>query len=255
MKINFKSTLLMLSATLCFFVAQAFSADLTLNIYPNTIKIGTFYNGTSVKVSGLISNSADVIVRLSGEGEELHLKKKGKVAGLLWMNTGDLTFQDAPLVYKIYTPKGMDNLDNSPAHEFGFSALKERVKIEPASEDSQFYLQEYIRLKQKQKLYSLNPGGVTYTDKNDGTKSYQTTIMIPPSLKQGNYSIDAAVIENGNLITTDSQPLILQQTGLPEKIATMAFGHAVWYGVMSVVIAIIAGLIMGVLFRGKGGAH
>jgi ABC-type dipeptide/oligopeptide/nickel transport system permease subunit len=35
----------------------------------------------------------------------------------------------------------------------------------------------------------------------------------------------------------------------------MAFEHSLLYGIMAVVIAVFAGLFMGVIFKDRGGAH
>jgi hypothetical protein len=37
--------------------------------------------------------------------------------------------------------------------------------------------------------------------------------------------------------------------------ASLAHEHALLYGVLSVVIAVLTGFIMGFVFKGKGGAH
>ncbi len=255
MKTNYKLFILILLATALSMTDKTFAAALTLDLSPAKVDIGTFYNGTTVKVSGQLPAAAEAVIRLSGQAEEIHLKRKGKIAGLLWMNTGDLTFDNAPRVYKVVTGKGLTDLENSAAREFAFPALRKRIEISPAGDDNAFMLEEFIRLKTKEGLYSTTSDGISYGPEKNGVKSYEATLDIPSSMKQGDYAIDVSVVQDGNIIATSSKPLPLKQIGFPEQLSTMAYGHALWYGIMSVVIALMAGLFMGLLFKDKGGAH
>ena len=44
-------------------------------------------------------------------------------------------------------------------------------------------------------------------------------------------------------------------TGFPKFISDMAFNHSLIYGILAVIIAILAGFVMGFIFKDKGGAH
>ena len=252
---NLKIFILILLGTIWFQFGNASAASFHLQLTPANVDIGTFYNGTTVNVSGEVPVASDVVIRLSGEGEELHLKRKGKIGGLLWMNTGDLTFHNAPKVYKLLTGSGLKDLKNSAAQDFSFMALKNRIEIFPEGSDNDFLLKEFVRLKTKDNLYSITPDGVTYSHEEGDIKSFQATISIPPSMKQGEYSVEVVAVQDGNIIGTSSKPLVLKQVSFPLTLSTMAFGHPLLYGIMSVGIAIMAGLCMGMLFKGKSGAH
>ncbi len=255
MKKNHKLYFFILLTGLWLQSGNAKGATLDINLTPETVDIGTFYNGTTVKVTGQIPAAAEIVVRLSGEGEELHLKRKGKVAGLLWMNTSDLIFENAPKVYKVATGSGLMDLDTSAAQDFGFPALKSRIEISPASSDNDFLLQEFIRLKSKDALYSSTPGGVSYGPEAGGIKSYETTMSIPSNMKPGDYAVEVAALQDGSIIGSSSKPLTLQQVGFPQQLSKMAYGNGLWFGIMSVAIAVMAGLFMGIAFKGKSGAH
>jgi len=228
---------------------------ITMNLTPDLIEIGAFYNGTVVKVSGTIPAGAEAAIRLSGEGEDLHLKKKGKVSGLLWMNIGDLTFHNAPKVYKLYTSKGLDDLDYNPASDFGFAALINRIEISPAGEDKDFFIREFVRLKKEEDLYSQEGNSIHFAPPEAGMKSYEASLAIPPGMKPGTYTVETAVVQDGSIIGIASTSLTLKQVGFPAQLLSMAFGHAIWYGIMAVAVAIMAGLLMGILFKDRGGAH
>jgi len=255
MKKSFKISFLILLGSLCLQLNTVSATDLHLHLSPETVDIGTFYNGANVTVTGVVPIASDIVVRLSGEGEELHLKKKGKVGGLLWMNTGDVTFHNAPKVYKLVTGNTLKDLDNSPARELGFAALKNRIKIVPEDSNNSFLLKEFIRLKTKADFYSITAKGIRYSPGKGGIKSFKATLPITPAIKQGTYTVEVAAIENGSIVGRSSLPLVLKQIDFPKKLSSMAFDHSLWYGIISVIIAVLAGLFMSFLFKDTGGSH
>jgi len=255
MKRNFKVCFLILLGSLFLQLNTVSAADFHLALSPATVEIGTFYNGVDLIVTGQVPIASEIVIRVSGEGESLHLKKKGKVGGLLWMNTGDIIFHNAPKVYKLVTASALKDLDNSPAREFSFAALKNRIEMLPEGSDNDFLLKEFIRLKTKANLYSITPDGISYSPGEGDIKSFQATLHIPPSMKQGEYSVEVAAVQNDSVTGTSSLPLVLKQVGFPEKITSMAFGHSLWYGIISVIIAVLAGLFMSLLFKDNGGSH
>jgi len=254
-----KKLIILLSLAILTFggmIGTGFAADISMTLTPAVVEIGTFYDGTSVMVEGQIPANAEAVVRVGGEGEELHLKKKGKVGGILWMNTGDVTLENAPNVYMVYTPKEITDLDISPARQLGIPALKDRITVAPASEDKDFIVREFIKLKKKEALYSVNDETVKYGDISKGMKSFRVQIVVLPRMKQGIYQIDLGVIQNGKLSGIISKELKVKFIGFPAKLSKLAFGKPITHGVMAVFIAIAAGLFMGIVFKGKGGgAH
>jgi len=252
-----KKIIILLSAvlTLMGLSQTSLAADISMTMTPAAVEIGTFYNGTSVMVEGRIPANAEAVVRVSGAGEELHLKKKGKVAGILWMNTGDVTLENAPNVYMVYTPKEITDLDISPARQLGFPALKDRIAVAPASEDKDFIVGEFIKLKKKEALYTVNDETVKYGQVSNGMKTFSVKVAVPPRMKQGPYKIDLGVVQDGKLAGIISKDLQVKLIGFPAQLSKLAFGKPITHGVMAVLIAIAAGLFMGVVFKGKGGAH
>jgi len=74
---------------------------LQLNIKPASISIGTFYQGTDILVSGKIPDDCEVVGVFTGNSNVLHLKEKGKILGLLWMNLDTLIYNNVPNVFLV----------------------------------------------------------------------------------------------------------------------------------------------------------
>lgn len=247
-------TLLLVPVLLAFAETRS-SAEVTVGLDRSTVEITAFYNGTTLKASGTVPAGTEAVVVVSGKPETLHLKRKGKVANLLWMNVGDLSFHDAPRVYTIYTSEGARDAAENPELECSFPALERRVKIEPPGKDEHFFFGEFLKLKKHDKVFASVPGAVSLEAGEDGNRSFETTLQIPPRMGQDDYTVTAFAVDGNRVVDRAEAKLQVRQAGFPASLSKLAFGQALLYGVLSVLVAVAAGFIMGAIFGGKGGAH
>jgi uncharacterized protein (TIGR02186 family) len=230
-------------------------SNIQLKLSTNTINISTFYNGTTLEATGTVPADSDVVLEVSGPKEDVHLKVKGKVMGVLWMNKTDVSLENAPADYMLYYPENIKEDIFGPETGIGYEAVEEEITIEPDTEDRAFVFKEYVKLLEKSGVYAMNEGGVTYGPVADGKKPFTATLNIPSKMKPGEYHVRAISLKNDSVTGSIDEPLTLQLTGFPKLIANLAFGKPLLFGIMAVVIAIFTGLVIGTLFKGGGGAH
>ncbi len=247
-------TALLLFPAFCV-AAPAAGEEIHINLSQKVIEISTFYNGTTLEAKGSVSQDNDVLIVVSGPKHDVHLKEKGKVAGFLWMNKTDVSLENTPAVYMIYTPKGAaENFLNTETG-VGYKALVNDISIKPESEDKSFIFAEYVKLMEKSGVYAVNENSVVYGSTAKGMKEFSVTLSIPSKMTPGTYSVKAIAVQNGTTVSETSQALNLELTGLPATIAKLAYGSPLLFGFMAVFIAIATGLLIGMIFRGGGGAH
>ncbi len=235
--------------------ANAAQEDLSLELAHKTVQISTFYNGTTLDVSGVVAADEDVVLQVSGPRVEVHLKEKGKVAGFLWMNKNDVSLENTPAVYMVYTPKGPVEKFISPGLGLGYQALLKDIDIAPEDADKAFIFSEYVKLMEKSGAYAIHEDSVDYGNPADGRKSFKATLVIPSKMGAGEYSVEAVAVKDGAAVGRVQSGLTLELSGLPALISSLAYGSPLLFGFMAVFIAIAAGLLIGVIFRGGGGAH
>jgi len=249
------------AALVCLPPALRAEQPVTVNLEPASVNISAFYNGTDVTVHGQAPADAEILIRLTGTRHDVTLKKKGKVGGLLWMNVGEVTFENVPSVYLLYTSKGLGEMAAAANHNrwdslgLGFEAIKQEMQVLPTPNDKEVVFKEFMKLKNHEELYNLDPDAVRFESAHGAMKTYTATIHVPSKLKPGTYQVDVIAVNGDEIIEGGSQQLKLTQIGFPAFLSSMAFGRALVYGIMSVVIAIFAGLGMSMVFRSKGGAH
>ncbi len=256
MKQIYVSILTILMVSLVFpWSSRASEEPLLMELAVKTIQISTFYNGTTLEVTGSLPEGADVVLQVSGPKKDVHLKEKGKVAGFLWMNKTDVSLENTPAVYMVYTPAGPVDTFVNPELGIGYKALLADIAISPESADKPFIFGEYVKLMEKSGVYAVNEAAVTYGEPNDGVKGFAVTLTIPSKMSAGDYTVEAIALKDGAAISKVQENLTLELSGLPATISKMAYGSPLLFGIMAVFIALATGLIIGVIFRGGGGAH
>ncbi len=235
--------------------SMAASKTVRFELAASTIEISTFYNGTTVEVTGSLPTDADLLLTLSGPKHDVELKLKGKMAGLLWMNKADVKLENVPSVYQIYTPEGTSSEFPGPQSGIGYKSLAREITIEPESADKMFIFGEYVKLMEKSGVYGINRGSVSYAPAGEKRKNFSATLKIPPKMGADTYRVEAFAVKDGAVAASAAKDLTLVLSGLPRAIASLAFGRPLLFGIMAVFIAVATGLIIGALFKGGGGAH
>jgi uncharacterized protein (TIGR02186 family) len=244
-------------------LAQPFSSiagDITAHLSPEAVDIGTFFNGAKVYLSGDVSRDSEVVVRVSGMPQDVALKKKGKVLGLLWMNLGSITIHNAPNLYLVYISKDLEHIASTQPAKwkklgFGFAALEKEIDMSAGEAEREAIFKEFLKLKESEGLYAIEAGGVRYGETESGDRTFKAVLEIPPRLSPGKYSVEAFSVKDGSVAARTKADLQVNQVGLPALISTLAFNRGALYGLLATIIAIAAGLLIGVIFKGEKGAH
>ncbi len=236
-------------------------AGMTVRIEPSTLLLGTFYRGTDIKITGTVPDGCDVVVRFMGIEKELHLKKKGKVLGLLWMNLDTFKFKGVPNVCLIYSSTRLAS-DTSKAKEardeawkLSLEALENRIGIEPEPKDRSFLIKELIKMKKLEGLYLESEGSVTVVSGDGEQRTFEAHVNVPSSLTPGKYVIEVYALRDGRIVETKTTPVEAKLVGFPAFLYNLAFNHALLYGLLATMVAIAGGLLMGVIFGAGKGAH
>lgn len=234
-------------------------AELAVKANHDHIKIDFFYHGSSVSVRGASDPGTDLIIKIaSPEGHET-LKKKGKVAGFLWMNVGDLKLEHAPNLYMVHSTGRLDEMLNAgdlERHVIGYPALKKHIGIAPAANQAEkdMWFSEFLKLKQDSNLYAMSEGKISVT-KGGGKQNYYVLLDWPYQAPPGDYTVTVYAVKDKIITDTAEATVKVAQVGLVETLSSMAKKNAALYGFISVAAALGAGFGVGMVFRKGGGAH
>jgi len=242
---------------ICLFtVSTAGAQDVArMTVEPQAINIGALYNGTTLTAKGSLPADSEAIVRFMGTSCELHMKQRGKVGGIVWMNLDSITFKGAPgvcLVSSAVDFKRLEANGGTSIRVLKLSGLKGSVQIEANGDGHENAFEEFVKLKQKEGLYREMLGNISYESASEGQKTFLAKIPIPSRLSPGAYTVELDVVRNGEVIGRAEQPVTANLVGFPALLAGLAFGHSALYGILATIIALLAGLAIGLVFQGRG---
>jgi uncharacterized protein (TIGR02186 family) len=226
--------------------AQALVADLS----DHFIAITTGFIGTDVLLFGAIEGDGDVVVVLRGPAGRELVRRKSRIAGI-FVNDREVPFLGVPTFYSVSSNRPLDEI-LSPSvrmrHEIGFDTLR-FVPEKPADAANPALIEEFrsalIRNKQRAELYVEDPGKVVFL----GARLFRTRVYFPSTLPTGSYTADVYLVRGGQVISAQSTPLIVSKVGFGATVFDFAYGWPMAYGVLAVLVALLAGWLAALAFR------
>jgi uncharacterized protein (TIGR02186 family) len=229
-----------------------------MKVDPTEIRVGILYSGATIQVEGAIPAGYEAAVLCSGEEGSIELKRKGKVFGLLWMNVGEVVFDDVPSVYLLSTSRPLSDLAPSPVLEglgVGYSALQSRVGRSPESAEPGGDFGEFLKLKESENLYSYDEGGLRLEPEPTGAMHVSSECVLPSKVPWGEYEVHLIGFKAGKGEVLQTERLHVAPVGVTAGIFDLARNHGLLYGILAVLIALGVGLLTGLAFglRSKKG--
>jgi len=223
-----------------------------LEVVPSRIEIGLRYDGATVHVAARIPAGHDAAVLVTSGTERLELKEKGKVAGVLWMSVGAVAYENVPVLYRLLTTAPLEVLAPAEvlaAYRIGYSAV---VRAEGSSPDR---VPELIRLKERDGLWAIDEGGLAR--RAGGPEAIVAGVFsLPAAVRPGEYAVEVIGFREGRASRLASGAILVERVGLVDVMWSLSAEHALFYGCAAVVIALVAGLLTGLLFQsGRRGAR
>lgn len=239
--------------------SQAAFAELTIKANHDDIKIDFFYHGSTVSVKGESDPGTDLIIKITSPEEDQALRKKGKAAGFLWMNVGNIEFKNVPNLYAIHSTKKIEDIlgpEEIDRYVIGYPALNRHTEIVPAvdEEEKASWFNEFVKFKESSHLYASSEGKIL-TSAGNGRQAYYILTDWPYQAPPGEYLVSVYAVKDMKVLEKTDATVHVEQVGIVKALAGMAKNNAAIYGVISILAALAAGFGVGMVFRKGGGAH
>jgi hypothetical protein len=239
---------------LCICPAMADSAIPNIIISPKIIEIGTFFSGGDITISGEIPMNDDIVIEVSGHDSKNEFDIKGK-KGILWMTIGQVHIDRVPELYILLLPPGENWGEKIESLGVGMGQLKSRMQAESSIAVPPDIFNMFIKFKESESLYGEKLKAIKYLPMDNGKKKFTIICKLPSSIKKGKYTIKATTISKNIVKTSITKNFSVEEVGFIKLVDHLASDRRILYGVSAVVIALIAGLGMGIVFKQSGGSH
>lgn len=230
--------------------ARAVEQPLVADLSKHLVAITTGFAGTDVLLFGATDGPGDVVLVVRGPEQPAVVRKKDKVAGLIWANTESVTFEGVPSFYKVAASRefaeflpdtlrerhriGADNLDFRPVGDDDVSAA-ERATFRTA----------LVRLKTEAGLYLEKQDGVRML----ANRLFRSELYFPSNVPTGTYMVEVYLVRGGEVVSAEITPLVISKVGIGAEIFHFAYNQSVLYGMAAIALAVAAGWLAGLIFR------
>ncbi|MBU0725266.1 MAG: TIGR02186 family protein [Alphaproteobacteria bacterium] len=228
---------------------RARAQDLVADLSEHLVAITAGFTGTDVLLFGAIEGPGDVVVVVTGPAHDVIVRRKDKLLGI-WLNAKSIRFSGAPSYYAVASSRppgtflsdailgrlevGANNLRLIPAE--GQKATAEEIATFRAA---------LIRRKQARGLYQDSIGDVNFI----GRTLFRTRLYLPANVPTGAYIVTAYLIRDNDVVSAQTTPLLISKIGIGADAYEFAYDHSAAYGVIAVIIAVMAGWLASVIFR------
>lgn len=221
----------------------------------DAVSITTSFDGSEILLYGAVkretpipsSSLLQVIATVEGPSRSVTIRKKERRFGI-WVNAESVVVGAAPSFYAVATTAPLRLILN-PDEDARFRisiptamrAFARPVNVENPVE----FTEAMIDMRIKEGSYRLDDGAVTLVDDT----LFRADFRLPANLVEGTYKTRIFLIREGRVIDSYSAPLEVRKVGLERWLYRLAFDQPLIYGLMSLLIAAVAGWGASAAFR------
>jgi uncharacterized protein (TIGR02186 family) len=223
--------------------AQALIADLSDHL----IAITAGFSGTKVLLFGAIEGDGDIVVVLRGPPTTTVVRRKARVAGI-WINSRQVTFSNVPALYYLSSSRPLTEVTTPSVrqrHQIGVENLRVQTNTRAGEETIAEFRAGLIRNKTNEGLFSVGGGEVSFL----GQRLFRTEIYLPPNVPPGSYTVETLLLRGGQVAAAQTTPMIVSKVGVGAEVYEFAHFHAASYGILAVILAVLAGWTAGAVRR------
>jgi uncharacterized protein (TIGR02186 family) len=219
------------------------------------ISIQSNFTGIEILIYGSIDFSQtkapdqgvyDVIIVIRSPSQPLVARRKER-AGPIWVNAPGRDFPSVPGFYAALSTRPVRAITSDETlKQLGIGLANLHFgRHSQGNPDEETFRSAVIRLKEKQNLFQEHDDGVAFI----GRSLFRATVLLPVHVPTGRYTADVYLFRDGQLVSKNQSTLEVNKAGFEQMVFRLAFRHPFVYGVLAVLIAVLAGLAGWTFFR------
>lgn len=228
--------------------APAYGDPVAADLSSHVIEIGSGFTGASVVLFGATLGSGDIIVVVRGPPHDVTVRRKTKIAGI-WVNGQSVAFDHVPSYYAVAASRPIVELLPPSArarYHIGLANLALEAEPPATPQEAQRYGKALIADQQRAGLFAKTTGEITVL----GGQLFRATLSFPANVPTGVYSVDILLVRDGAVVGERSTLLDVITVGINAALSDFSVEHSAAYGVVAVVMALMAGWLASLPFRG-----
>jgi uncharacterized protein (TIGR02186 family) len=173
------------------------------------------------------------------------VRRKDRFAGI-WINNARARLIGLPSYYFLASTRPLDEIapaDTLRRYDLGLDSLRPDTALSDGAILP--YVRALVRAEVKNGLYVQNAAAVEMLSQT----LFRVRVPVPASVPRGSYLVQVYLFRDGTVISAQSTPLYVDQTGFERRIFDFAHAWPLSYGLLTVLMAALLGWISSLFFR------
>jgi uncharacterized protein (TIGR02186 family) len=210
------------------------------------VAITANFDGSEILVYAAVRREAppppgplDVIVTVEGPAGPVTVRRKAQRWGI-WVNTEAVRISAAPSFYAIATTGPLAAIlseTENLRHRISIGRAIRAVGIAAEAEDFPTFTEALIRIRGAEGAYVQQEGAVAFTEQT----LIRTDVRLPANLTEGRFRVRLFLVRDGDVVDYVETAIDVEKQGLERWLHRLAFDQPLAYGILSLVIAVLAG--------------
>jgi uncharacterized protein (TIGR02186 family) len=221
----------------------------------NRVSITADFDGSEILIYGAVKRDApapdggplEVIVTVEGPSTPVAVRRKARVAGI-WVNNASVNIDSAPSFYAVATTGPLSyilsDIDNL-RHGITIERVIRAIGISAEAEKSGEFVLALLRVRTNEGRYRILEGKVELTEDT----LFRTDIVLPANLTEGEYKVRLFLLRDKRVIASQERVIGVRKEGLERFVFNLAQEQPLIYGLVSLVLAALAGWGASAAFR------
>jgi len=243
-----------IALALCLALPAQAGEEVVLGLSQDRVAITATFNGSEILVFGAVKREEpipneplDVIVTIAGPAQSLTVRRKEKRFGI-WVNTDAVQVDAAPSFYAVATSGPLSDVltrTEDLRHKISIPRAIRSVGAPMNIANAQSFTDAVIRIRKANSSYQLLEEAVAV----DQQTLFRTSITLPSNLTEGAYATRIFLTRKGMVISELQTTINVNKVGLERWLFNLSREKPLYYGLLSLAIAIAAGWGASAIFR------
>jgi uncharacterized protein (TIGR02186 family) len=245
-----------LAALLAFTLPALAEEEIVAGLSQNRVSITADFDGSEILIYGAVKREApapqdvgplEVIVTVEGPSTPVTVRRKGRVAGI-WVNNASVYVDSAPSFYAVATTGPLNHiLSDTDNLRYGITIERviRAVGITAEADMAGEFLLGLLRVRTNDGRYRTLQGKVELTEET----LFRTDVVLPANLTEGEYKVRLFLLRDKRVIASQERVIGVRKEGLERLIFNLAQERPLIYGLLSLVMAALAGWGASAAFR------
>ena len=188
-----------------------------------------------------------MIVTVEGPSTPLTVRRKDRVWGI-WINNASIAVDSAPSFYAVATTGPLVEILSAPEnlrHAITIDRVIRAVGVTAEADESEAFIEAMMRVRTADGRYRLLQDRIELTEET----LFRTDVTLPANLTEGEYKVRLFLLRDGRVVSSQERAIAVRKEGLERLIFNMAQQQPLLYGLVSLMLAGVAGWAASAVFR------